>query len=205
MSLIRIAAIVEGHGEVEALPVLIQRVTAEVAPQAIVKIDPILRVPANRLIKQGELERTVDLASRKLEGKGGIFVLLDCDWEGCCPKFDGPALYRRVLKARPDYPVSVVLANQEYEAWFIAAADSLKGARGLSPDLMTESNPEGIRGAKEWLSARMPRNRTYTETLDQPALTKVFDLQAARRARSFDKCYREIVSLLNRLQARESR
>jgi hypothetical protein len=159
------AAIVEGHGEVEAVPVLIRRIAAEVVPHQDVIIKPILRVPANRLVKQGELERTVDLAARKLEGSGGIFILLDCDWENCCPKDDGPKLLQRAKNARLDFPVSLVLAYQEYEAWFIAAADSLKGLRGLPETLETISDPESIRGAKEWLSSRMPRYRPYTETV----------------------------------------
>lgn len=125
MNLIRMAAIVEGHGEVEAVPVLIRRIAAKVVPNQVVIIKPVLRIPANRLIKQGELERTVDLAARKLEGIGGIFILLDCDWENCCAKFDGPKLLLRAQKARSDFPVSLVLACQEYESWFIAAAESL--------------------------------------------------------------------------------
>jgi hypothetical protein len=49
----------------------------------------------------------------------------------------------------------------------------------------------------------MPRNRRYAETTDQAALTSVFDMQAARRADSFDKCYREIVRLLSVLKTGE--
>ena len=92
--------------------------------------------------------------------------------------------------------ISVVLAKKEFEAWFIAAAESLRGQCGLSQELVADPDPESIRGAKEWLSRQMPRNRRYAETTDQPALTAIFDLQAARRADSFDKCYREIVRLL---------
>ncbi len=96
-----------------------------------------------------------------------------------------------------------MLANKEYEAWFIAAAVSLRGKRGLAADLTADPDPERIRGAKEWLSDHMPRNRPYNPTIDQAALTSVFDMQAARRADSFDKCYREIVRLLTVLRAGE--
>jgi len=93
--------------------------------------------------------------------------------------------------------ISVVLARKEYEAWFIAAAESLRGRCGLPSDLVSDPNPENIRGAKEWLSRHMPRNRRYAETTDQAALTSVFDMAAARQsADSFDKCYREIERLL---------
>jgi hypothetical protein len=96
--------------------------------------------------------------------------------------------------------IAVVLAMKEYEAWFIAAAESLRGQCGLPPDLVGDPNPESIRGAKEWLSRHMPGNRRYAETTDQATLTSVFDMQAARRAGSFDKCYREIVRLLTALR-----
>lgn len=58
---------------------------------------------------------------------------------------------------------------------------------------------EAVRGAKEWLSQRMESGRTYSETLDQPALAACFDFDMARRADSFDKCYRDIVRLLTSL------
>jgi hypothetical protein len=199
MNHIRIAAIVEGQGEVEAVPILIRRIAIEAAIHSKIEINPILRVPANRLIKPGELERTVDLSARKLEGKGGIFVLIDCDWEDCCPKFDGPDLSDRATNARPDHPVSLVLANKEYESWFIAGAGSLQEIGMLSMDLEYVHDPENIRGAKEWISRHMPKSQPYKETLDQPALTQKLNLQDARRARSFDKCYREIKGLLERL------
>jgi hypothetical protein len=99
--------------------------------------------------------------------------------------------------------ISVVLAKKEYEAWFIAAAESLCGECGLPQDLVGDPNPESIRGAKEWLSKHMPQNRRYAETTDQAALTNVFDMHAARRADSFDKCYREIIRLLTVLRTSE--
>jgi hypothetical protein len=200
MSRVRIAPIVEGHGEVQAVPMLIRRIAAAVEPVLTAAIELPIRVPANRLRKPDELERTVELAARKLGGVGGILILIDCDWDNGCPKWDGPALLQRAQSARPDMLVSLVLAYREYEAWFIAAAESIRGRRGLAETLEVVADPEGIRGAKEWLSSRMPRNRPYAETTDQPALTQWFDMQTARRANSFDKCYREIVDLLNRLR-----
>jgi hypothetical protein len=163
---------------------------------------PPLRVPADRLKRQGELERAVDLAARKLAGEGGVFILIDCDWDDGCPRWDGPELLRRAQQARPDVPVSVVLAYREYESWFIAAAESIRGKHGLSETLEVVTDPESIRGAKEWLSRRMSRNTSYAPTSDQSALTQLFDMDMARqRAGSFDKCYREIIGLLNKLSA----
>jgi hypothetical protein len=190
----RLAAIVEGHGDCAAVPILIRRIAQALDPTLIPIVHPVLRIPSSRLVKSGEIERATEFVARKISGQGGVLVLLDCD-DGC-PAADGPALLNRVQAVRPNLPASVVLAKREYEAWFLAAAESLRGQRGLSADLASPRVPEAIRGAKEWLQQHMPRGRVYAESTDQPALTRIFDLSAARRADSFDKCHREIERLL---------
>lgn len=202
MSEIRVAAIVGGRGEKEAVPILFRRIAGTLDPNLIVQVRPVLPVPESLLAKAGELEKSVAFVARNVGGRGGIFILMDCDWTDSCPKKDAPIWLQRARRVRPDMEISLVLANKEYEAWFIAAAESLRGKRGLATDLTSASDPEDIRGAKEWLSDHMPRNRPYKPTIDQPALTSIFDMQAARRADSFDKCYREIVRLLTVLRAR---
>jgi len=105
----------------------------------------------------------------------------------------------RAQQARGDIPVAVVLAKKEYEAWFLAAAVSLRGERQLSLKMTPPPDPESIRDAKGWLRSQLPPNRRYREVTDQPALTALFDMQQARTAASFDKCYREIVRLITAL------
>ena len=203
MTEVRIAAIVEGHGECEAVPILIRRIAETIDPGFVPKVLPPLRVPASRLLKEGELERSVNLAARKLQRRGGIVIIVDCDWEDGCPAEDGPMLLKRSVAARGDLPIAVVLAKREFEAWFLAAADSLRGKFGLPGDLESPAYPESIRGAKEWLTDKMPPGRAYAETTDQPAFAAVFDMNTARRAASFDKCYRDIRSMLEQLRQSE--
>jgi len=198
--MLRIAAIVEGHGECEAVPILVRRIAWTLDPGLVPVVDPVIRMPASRLLKPGEIERTIELASRKNNERGGFLVLLDCD-DGC-PAREGPSLLERAIKVRPGLPISVVFAKREFEAWFLAAAESLRGLRGLPRDLIGPPDPEAVRGAKEWLQHRMQWGRSYTESSDQPAFTSAFDINAARRSDSFDKCHREIVRLLNVLRAR---
>jgi len=197
---LQLASIVEGHGDVKAVPVLVRRIASALDPAMALRMLPPLRVPRYNLVKTGEVERAVDLAARKTGGKGAVLVLIDSKDD--CPAQTGPDLLCRANAARSDVPIGVVLAKREYESWFLAAAESLRGRRGLADDLTAPVEPESIRGAKEWLSDRMASGVKYREVLDQPALTDVFDLSVARRADSFDKCYREIERLLSHFQQR---
>jgi hypothetical protein len=203
MTEVRIAAIVEGHGECEAVPILIRRIAQTIDPAFVPKILSPLRVPASRLLKEGEVERSVDLAARKLQGKGGILIIVDCDWENGCPAEDGPVLLKRAAATRGDLSIAVILAKREFEAWFLAAAESLRGKFGLPGDLESPAYPENIRGAKEWLTDKMRPGRAYAETTDQPAFAAIFDMNSARRADSFNKCYRDIRSILEELRHSE--
>ena len=197
MTEVKIAAIVEGYGECEAVPILIRRIALDIAPNFVPKVLSPFRVPASRLSKEEELERTVVLAANKLQARGGIVIIIDCD-DGC-PAQDGPALLKRAVAVRNDIPISVIFAKREFEAWILAAADSLRGRRGLPNNLKPPEYPESIRGAKEWLSRQMPSGGSYKETTDQPALTALFDMSAARTADSFDKCYRDVRQMLEKL------
>ena len=76
--MVRIASIVEGHGECEAVPILVRRIAQALDPALVLSVYPVLRVPASRLVKQGEIERAIEFAARKNSGQGAILVLLDC-------------------------------------------------------------------------------------------------------------------------------
>lgn len=195
---IQIGCIVEGHGEVEAVPVLIRRVAANLYPELAVIVPRPIRISKNKLLQAGGLEQWVEVVSVRVGAQGAIFVILDSDDD--CPAELGPELLHRALQVQTGLPVAVVLAKCEFEAWFLAAAESLRGQRGLDDNIHPPNDPEAIRGAKEWLSLQMEGSRTYSETHDQPAFAALFDIEQARQADSFDKCYRDIVRLLEELQ-----
>lgn len=145
----------------------------------------------------GHAMRFVELAARGAPG-GAVLVLLDCD-DGC-PANLGPSLQDRASKVRPGLLIEVALARREFESWFVASAESLRGARGLSAELMPPPEAEAIRGAKEWLSKHMVSGRGYSPVIDQPAMTAMFDMDLAeRRSDSFAACKRRIVRLLTAL------
>lgn len=179
-----IVSIVEGQAEEEAVPVLIRRLLSEAGLKERCLVTRPVRSPRGSLIKPGGLERAMDLAVAKAGRESRILVLLDSDDD--CPQRLGPALASRAKSQRPDILSAVVLAEREYEAWFLAAAASLAGRRGLRNDLAPPSNPHTIRDAKGWLSDRtIQANRKYSPIADQAAFTSVMSLEQARICSSF--------------------
>ena len=134
----RIVPIVEGHGEVSAVPVLLRRLAA--ATGANVEVSRPIRQPKGRLVKESELRRAVALAAKQTGTDDGILVLLDADSD--CPAQFGPQLLAWARAERGDRRIAVVLANREFEAWFLAAADSLVVAGKLPAGTAPPNTPE---------------------------------------------------------------
>jgi hypothetical protein len=189
-----VGAIVEGHGDCRALPILLRRIAQVLDSSLDVTVPSPYRLPRGKAVKPDELARAVEFMARRAGSDAPLVVLLDADAD--CPRALAPMLKQRAIDQRSDRKISVVLAKREYEAWFLAAARSLRGQRGLPDDLEAPDNPEDVRSPKAWLNARMPQG--YSETLDQPALTAVFDLNEARSAPSFEKLIRDFCWLLGR-------
>lgn len=193
-----VAAIVEGHAEVESVPLLLRRIFAQLGAADIQVARP-FRVKRNRVVKPGELERAISQTIRDRGEVGGIMVLIDSDDD--CPASLGPQLLGRA-KAVTHLPVSVVLATREFECWFLGAKESLRGVNGISQNATTPLNPENIRGAKERLTRNVASGRRYLAVDDQPTFAERFDLQAARRScPSFDKCFRDVERIIHAIGA----
>ena len=188
-----IQPIVEGHGEVKAAPVLLRRLIREVNAWDIVIGRPIQR-NRNKLIKRAELEKAVGLA-RIQPGCSAILIMFDGDRD--CPAELGPTVQRWAAAVAGGIPCEVVLPHREYESWFLATIESLREQRGIRPDAMPHPEPETPRGAKEQLEARMQTDKSYSETLDQPAFSERFSFAAAyARCRSFRRMTRAFGALL---------
>lgn len=191
----KIQPIVEGDGEVAAVPVLLRRLLNEASQHDWEILRPILRKRSEFSSKSG-LEKAVQLALLRPECHA-ILIMFDSDDD--CPKDMAPEITVWANDAARGKPCAVVMANREYEAWFLAAIESLKGQRGIRADADPFENPESPRDCKSELTARMMGNRTYSETVDQAALTSKFDMAAAHNSsRSFRKLVKgfgEIVGL----------
>ena len=183
----RIVSIVEGDGEVDALPVLLRRLMTWRPPASYGEVAPPIRVQKDRFLnKETDFRRFLQLAAAKCGDDGWLLILLDADDD--CPASKGKEILDRATEVIPHRRIAVVLANREFEAWFLAAARSLDGLRGFALDQLPEDfDAERPRDAKGWMRQRM-RSGRYSEMLDQPAFTARFDLQQAYdNSRSFRK------------------
>jgi len=195
MTLPVLVPIVEGQGEVAAVPLLLRRIAIGIGGVSSLEVRRPIRVSRSKILKAGELERYVELAARSAGPAGAVLVLLDADDD--CPAELGALLLARASEVRVGLTPSVVLAKHEFESWFLAAAVSLRGQRGLEADLEAPGAPETISDAKGWLQRHRTDGFAYSPTTDQPALAAVMDLQLARAgAPSFDKLWRDLERLL---------
>jgi len=96
---LRIACIVEGHGDARSIPTIVRRIAYAEGCFQLHAAGP-YRVPKSRLVRPGELERAVERASRALEGAGAVLVVVDADDDLPCQL--GPSLTARARSARPD-------------------------------------------------------------------------------------------------------
>ena len=193
-----IATIVEGHAEVESVPLLLRRIFAQLGVTSVQVARP-FRIKRNRVVKSGELERAISQTIRDRDGVAGIMVLIDSDDD--CPAELGVQLLERAKKTT-QIPVSVVLAHREFECWLLGSKESLRGINGIAESATAPANPESIRGAKEHLTRNMTRGRSYLAVDDQSSFAERFDLSLARqRCPSFDKCFRETERMLRAIGA----
>jgi hypothetical protein len=192
--IVKFAFVIEGKGEVEAIPLLVRRICSEILGFFAFKTTRPVRVPRSTLVRAGELERAIRLAQIAIDRNGPVFVVLDADEDAPCEL--GPSLKARALMIAQANGLSIVIPKYEFETWFLAAAESLGGLRGLRHGILPPPNPEAIRGAKEWLSRNMTPGKKYSPSVDQAALVAAMNLTAARSCRSFDRLCREVERLV---------
>ena len=193
----KIYPLVEGHGEVEAAPILLRRLLAEAQCHAVQVGRPIRRTQSQLRSKEG-IQVGVRLALLQPECAAVVILF---DGEDDCPKELGEKVRNWAREAAAGKPCDVVVAYREYETWFLAALESLRGQYGIANDAVAPANPESRRDAKDSLEQFMPADRAYSETGDQPAMSAVFDMGLAhRRNRSFRKLVKAVGDVLTQLR-----
>jgi hypothetical protein len=163
--------IVEGHGEVEAVPVMIRRL-AGLMGVSWVEVGKPIRRPRSDFFDQHRLARAVELACMK---PGCSAIIAICDADDDCPKDAAPRIHKWLASSAAGKACSLVLPKREFEAWFLASLPTLKGKRGIRDITPLGRHPESIRNAKGELERRMVKGRGYNERHDQPALVAATD------------------------------
>lgn len=194
----KVISIVEGYGEVTAVPQLLRKILHEHHGCYELEIPEAMRRSRAELAKADSLVRAVRIA-RGEKGCAGILVLFDEDDD--CAVALGERLQTTVEDNISDVPVYIVLAVKEYESWLLASMEALKGKGGLiaTPKLPV-GGPESVRDAKGWIKKNMGPGLSYSQTVDQAKLTAQLDLRLAHQhARSFRKLWKSMDDLVQRL------
>lgn len=195
-----ILPLVEGHSEVRSVPILLRRLLADLDRAEIQVVRP-FRVSRYKVVREGELERSLRIGLRDRVGVSGVLVLLDADDDE--PLELEASLLRR-CRAVLNLPTRVVVACRELEAWFLGGKESLRDVRGIHSDAVAPESPEQIRGAKEALDGNF--QGSYLEVDDQPALMTNLDLDlAAERCPSLRRFRRALADLVSELAEVEGR
>lgn len=197
----KIQPIVEGPGDVSAVPVLLRRILGEsLGIQQWQVLKPIKTEGCGNMTKPGGIERFV-LRAQKEPGCSAVVIIIDGDAAEKLPqnqrlRDDCPPAFARWFSHRiqtiaPQIPVVVIVVQREYEAWFLASMETIAGRRkngmpGLRDNVHCDGDPENYPDPKAWINARLSRGYSYSETRDQENLTKLINLQIVRtRSRSF--------------------
>lgn len=190
-----ILPLVEGHSEVQSVPILLRRLLTTMDRPDVHVVRP-FRVARYKVVRDGELERSLNIGIRDRSDVAGVLVLLDADDDD--PIELESALLQR-CRSVLQQPARVVVACRELEAWFLGAKESLRDVRGIHSDAVAPEDPEAIRGAKETLSRNF--KDSYLEVDDQPALMSRLDLDlASQRCPSFRRLRQAIQELVSELE-----
>lgn len=174
----RIASIVEGYGDVSAVPVLLRRILHD---------NQIYEFEIAQPFRAGDYWRVrrgfADLVRQLAKEGASILVLLDCD-DGCPVEFRD-----ELLSAVPgdiDSTIEVAFIVREFESMFLADEVTSKRELEIPEGVPFPVDPEVPRDAKGWLSRHMPYGMGYKETVHQEQLVARISLETLRiTSRSF--------------------
>jgi hypothetical protein len=183
-----LAFFVEGQGDEEAVPILIRRIAQQIDCGLRVSIPYQIRTSKGHLLKEKELLRLLEGARRFLSSGDGVLIVMDADDD--CPKKIKESLLSWAAEHHNDLKVAVVVAKREFEAWFVAGAESLKAGLGLHPEAEDMDDP------KAWVGKHV-LGAYYTPTADQATLARGLDLDMASCVQSFSKLMRDVKRLLS--------
>ncbi|MFA5242351.1 MAG: DUF4276 family protein [Sulfuricella sp.] len=163
----RILPIVEGDGDLKAVPILLRNLLTFHGLHETQILPP---------HKRGELPKVTagfdNYFRMALKENAAILLVLDFDCEYCdCPYQEAEKLYRRAQSIRNNWPFKIAFLVKEFESLFLAETQAAKNVLSLPPDTGFPENPRAIRDAKGWLSKALPKGSSYKPTVHQAKIT----------------------------------
>jgi hypothetical protein len=191
MRMKRLVCVVEGRGDVDAVPVLCSRIWQHLGVTTWFADPQSIRIPRGQLVNERQpsphrapardgLERAVMLARRRPADA----VLVMCDQDDDCPATWGPDA-REIVRSM--VAGTAVMAVREYESWLLLGFGAEELARhGIR-------SPERKRDAKKLLGRIVPH---YKPSVHQKPLTATTDIERIRSlSDSFDSLVRGLATL----------
>lgn len=186
----RLVCIVEGKGEVAAVPSLCARILGELSvwdwfvDQVPIRqsrghlVDERVR-SSLRPARDGDFDRAIQLALRSRRADA---VLVLCDSDDDCPAVWGPSAMQKLSAVCRG---AAVMVQREYESWLLHGIPSFEA--------LDAASIERRRDAKALLSRHRPG---YLPTAHQLTLTREIDIRRCwARSDSFDKLVRSIAGI----------
>ena len=190
----RILSIVEGDGDIAAVPELIRRIAID---------NGHFDLTVCRPHKRGDLptvrSRFDDYFRVALLEECPILWVMDYDCSDCDDQSaDVTDLKARALGVAKNAQIEFAFMVQEFETLFLADHETTRRAfPDIDDSTRFPDKPEGVRGAKEWLSKARPKGSAYKPTQHQKRLTSQVNLARLRlRSPSFVRFELAVVTLL---------
>lgn len=200
----KIVPIVEGEGEVTALPPLLTNALHRMGVYDISVSLPKNAKGRDNLIKPSGLETFLE---RALIDKdcGAVLVLLDAE-DGCALQI-ARGFAARIAARNPPCVVAVVGAAPMFENWIVASLETVRGQPlggrpGIAANNLIPPDAEAVKG-KAFLNHAFPRNsgRAYKETLDQEAMARLIDHDLAHtNSRSFRRFVNAVAQMTDAIR-----
>lgn len=165
--------IVEGHGDIEAVPVLIRRILEHHNHFDVTILRPHKRGDLPKI--KANFDKCFKMAIKE---KAAIIWIIDFDCADCdCVAEEADQLYQKANAIHAEWPFRVAFMVKEFETLFLSEPDATRSVlKEISKTTVFPEDPEAIRDAKGWLSRAMPSGYTYKETIHQAKLAAVVDL-----------------------------
>ena len=182
MAVMPFYVLVEGHGEVDAVPVLLSRLGRHLGvhvPWAAARRWKNIHLWDPGQLGRGGLLRGLEFLRYK-PNVGGVLVLRDEDDE--CPRRTAPGISALIADLDLPFRTAVTLLHPEYEVLFLPCMHRMQDLGFPAHTRWDGSNWEARRDVKRWLSGQLPSGRIYKPATDQEPMTRHIDFDELEAA-----------------------